>query len=193
LEAATQTFEVVQCLVQVTVEPDLNFSMGKEPKHMLIRLATSDDFDEIFIMGFDVWSDGQNENDYLDGCHASQKYKKGQWWVLSNDDGLLVSSLISYKLNVRSWGIGSLATPITFRGKGYASELLKGVCEELIRTKSAKAIFLFSDINPEFYEKHGFVALPKKIQKFKNTTCMVKTENQTEIWLDDDFEVPTYF
>ena len=127
------------------------------------------------MMGFDVWSDDQCKEKYLSGCHDSPKYKKGQWWVLENNNKILLSSAITYDLGNMNWGVGSLATLENFRNNGYASDLLKSVSVELFGN-GAKNIFLFADINSGFYEKQGFVCLPGKFQKYKSSTCMIMSE-----------------
>ena len=43
----------------------------------LIRTADAKDLDDIFMMGFDVWSEGQSKANYIKDCHLSPKYKKG--------------------------------------------------------------------------------------------------------------------
>ena len=72
---------------------------------LVARLAKTEEFDRIYMMGFDVWSDGASEEDYLVGCRASPKYAKGTWYVLANEDQL-VSSLITYNLGPNIIGIG---------------------------------------------------------------------------------------
>lgn len=157
---------------------------------MQIRNATPQEMNEIYMMGFDVWADGASEDDYLEGCHNSPKYKKGSWWVLE-DQGKLVSSLIVYNLGEGIYGIGSIATPPECRRQGYASRLTESVSEEL--EEQAKAIFLFADIKPEFYEKLGYVRLPANLQKYDSSTCMVRSTKDEQIWNQKSVDLPTYF
>ncbi|MCB0367926.1 MAG: GNAT family N-acetyltransferase [Bdellovibrionales bacterium] len=157
-----------------------------------LRKANETDFEEIFMMGFDVWSDGQIKTDYLKECHESPKYKKGQWWVLEDGQKTLLCSAITYDFGHSNWGIGSLATPANLRKQGFASELLKKLTLELFN-KSTKSIFLYADISPRFYEKHGFVSLPKEFQKYQSSTCMIKADSPEKIWSEQGFESPNYF
>lgn len=52
--------------------------------------------------------------------------------------------------------LASVFTPTAKRGKGYASRML----EELFAGQSDKAWCLYSDIEPEFYERFEFLATP---------------------------------
>ena len=62
---------------------------------MQFRRAQKTELENIFLMGFDVWSDGASISKYLEDCHSSQKYARGEWYVLAQDDKLF-SSLILY-------------------------------------------------------------------------------------------------
>ena len=87
------------------------------------RQAAQDDLDAVYMMGFDVWADGNSAAKYLEGCRASPKYKAGTWYVLEQKN-VLVSSLIVYRLGPARFGIGSIATPNHLRKMGYASDLI---------------------------------------------------------------------
>jgi len=146
----------------------------------------------MFMMGFDVWSEGANTSDYLQGCHNSPKYKKGKWKVL--DDGQrLLSSLIVYELSDKWFGIGSIATPVKLRKLGWGSKITMEISKQLESNSNAEAIFLFADINPEFYQKLEFVALPGKFKEYQSSTCMVRAKNPERIWSAVDFIPPKYF
>ena len=55
---------------------------------MNIRQGRQEDLQFIFMMGFDAWSEGQSEADYLERCTSSPKYPQGTWYVLESDAGL---------------------------------------------------------------------------------------------------------
>ena len=67
------------------------------------------------------------------------------------------------------------------------------MCDELTNKKGAIAIFLFADINSEFYRKHSFIPLPEKFQKHSQSICMVKSEQSQDIWSKNGFQAPAYF
>jgi predicted N-acetyltransferase YhbS len=158
---------------------------------MLIRKAKPSEFDQIYMMGFDVWAEGP-EADYLVGCRTSSKYARGTWYVLENESGKLVSSLIVYQLSPGQFGIGSIATPVALRKQGYASVLIAKVLAQLDLISTKTIVFLYSDIEPQFYERFGFVQLPAEAQRYKTTTCMVRCENPGGPFADQS-ATPEYF
>lgn len=140
---------------------------------MKTRKAEQNDFDLIFMMGFDTWAEG-SESDYLTHCRASTKYARGNWYVLENENGNLVSSLILYRLAPNEYGIGSIATVNNLRTQGYASKLIYDVLQQIDQASPGSIIFLYSDIKPEFYKRFNFVQIPQAAQRYKTTTCMVR-------------------
>lgn len=155
---------------------------------MEIRKATPQELDQIYEMGFDVWSEGKTRDEYLASCRISNKYKKGQWFVLSNDSDLL-SSLIVYEFANQVFGIGSIATPPKSRNKGYASKLISSVISGIEKNQPNAAIFLYSDINPDFYERFDFVRICAR-RGNSNSTCMVRASNSKQIAKES---IPSYF
>ena len=139
-----------------------------------IRPARPDEMNSVYMMGYETWSDGKNEAQFLAECRASPKYRRGQWRVLT-EGGALLSSLITYRFSARTMGIGSIATPPSLRHRGYASRLISGVVSELERHENARTIFLFSDIAPAFYRRFGFAALSAELQKSPGSVCMVRS------------------
>ncbi len=154
------------------------------------RIAKSDELEHIYMMGFDVWSDGTSQVEYLANCRTSSKYARGIWYVLTSDDQP-ISSLITYKLEPNQVGIGSIATPISYRKRGYASELIKRVMDEFDATLDVPTYFLYTDISPTFYERFGFKALPLEFQKYESSTCMIKP-GRKQVPLTDS-TLPKYF
>ncbi len=139
---------------------------------LTIRKGSDSDMDQIYMMGYDAWSDGTSEEDYLNGCRNSTKYKKGTWYILL--DGLqMVSSLIVYNFGENVFGIGSISTPINLRTKGFASKLIFEVIAEIENEFIKPIFFLYSDISPEFYKKFGFNVVSKSGQKYDHSVCMV--------------------
>jgi predicted acetyltransferase len=72
-------------------------------------------------------------------------------------------------------GIGSVATPPAFRRNGYASQLIRDFLA-MKPLEAVRAVFLFSEVKPEFYGKLGFVALPPELQKYPKSLCMVRCD-----------------
>ena len=156
------------------------------------RMAIEADMTTIYMMGYDAWGDGRPHSTYLEQCYGSQKYKKGQWYVLADNEGNLLSSLITYRLGRDVGGIGSIATPGELRMRGLATRLIQDVLELLPRD-GVKTLFLFSDISPEFYEKLGFNKLPDQFQRYPDSVCMVRGTPVAKLISIPDFTAPSYF
>lgn len=154
------------------------------------REPKTEEFDEIYKMGFDVWADGESLESYLDGCRTSPKYRNGEWFVLEKN-GSLLSSLLLHSFENNIYGVGSIATATNQRKNGYASVLIENVLRNLQTNRNSKITYLYSDINPEFYERFGFKILPQSLQKYKTTTCMVRfTDSEIDF---GKLNPPTYF
>ncbi len=142
-------------------------------------------------MGFSTWGDGLSKEGYLKACHESEKYQQGSWYILEKESKP-VSSLIIYEnlfnLPEECFGIGSVATCEDQYRKGYASKLVKEVSEKF-KEQGARGIFLFSDINPEFYKKLGFKSISAS-QPYEDTTCMILPFNHKEHLF---LQAPNYF
>ena len=155
------------------------------------RPAISGDMSTIFMMGFDVWGESNSVEQYLQECYSSEKYRRGTWYVLVKSRNQPVCSLITYNFDDEKIGIGSIATQPDLRGKGLASLLVKNFIDSL--TTSDKMIFLYSDISPKLYERLGFIALPKHLQQYKTSTCMVWGDGLNKIETRASFQPPNYF
>jgi N-acetylglutamate synthase-like GNAT family acetyltransferase len=155
---------------------------------MKIRKANHDEMNDIYMMGFDVWSGGMTKESYIESCSNSPKYKEGTWWLIESNNSELLCSLIVYQFESSIFGIGSIATPVKFRRKGYASNLVNKVCTDLEQTNKAKAIFLYSDIKPDFYESLKFVKLKEELQLYDSSICMIRSSISAA-----ELEIPKYF
>ena len=160
-------------------------------KRTELKEAEQIHLDQIYMMGIDAWSEGSSEREYLDGCRNSPKYKKGTWYVLLENNEP-ISSLITYNFDEDFIGIGSISTPKSLQGRGYASSLISGVID-LFLSKNKNAIFyLYADISPLFYERFGFKHLSKEFQKHEGSICMVRSSEQFISELVPE-SVPKYF
>jgi predicted GNAT family N-acyltransferase len=154
------------------------------------RKANPNELDQIYMMGVDVWAEG-SALEYLEACRISPKYARGQCYVLENESGELISSLILYRLGLTRFGIGSIATPKALRRNGSASQLISEVLQHIESESPEAEIFLYSDIAPEFYERFGFLRLPPTAQRFKTSTCMIRSKNIQNF--SDPSATPEYF
>ncbi len=138
---------------------------------MVVRKATTEELDEIFVMGYDAWGGNLPLEMYLESCHASYKYRRGVFYVLETDDCGLAASCIVYPVSLFGGaagecavGVGSLATAKQLRNQGNASRLLEELIF-LLEAEGVDAIFLHADIDPKMYERFGFNAVPKVFRK----------------------------
>jgi predicted acetyltransferase len=152
---------------------------------LTIRKGSDSVMDQIYMMGFDAWSDGASEEDYLNGCRNSEKYKKGTWYILL-DGPQMVSSLIVYNFGETEFGIGSISTPVNLRNRGFASKLIFEVIAEIESEFKKPIFFLYSDISPEFYRRFGFNKISKSAQKYDHSVCMVRGKSSLTT-------IPEYF
>ncbi|MDP7322234.1 MAG: GNAT family N-acetyltransferase [Bacteriovoracaceae bacterium] len=158
---------------------------------MYFREATQRDYNSIYMMGYDTWSEGRPVDEYIDECQNSLKYKQGKWFVLQHKNQLL-SSLILYKFSNNTFGIGSISTPRELREQGYASKLIQEVILHLEKESHETVIYLYSDINTNFYKKFNFLELDADAQRYNTTTCMVRAKNPLKS-LKDKGGSPEYF
>ena len=158
-----------------------------------LRAAQPRDMETVFMMGFDVWRDGLSREEYLAACQISPKFEKGKWWVLETAEGKIMSSLITYSLAKGVVGLGSIATDYEFRKQGFASELIRQVITYLEGSKAVQAFFLFSDIDPTFYEKLGFGVVGRRVPGHPHTVCMVRPDNIRHLYGEDGYSLPSYF
>lgn len=161
---------------------------------MLVRLAQKNDLPTIHTMAHDTWGEGLPMDEHVARCLASPKYKKGQWFVLEQD-GELKCTLICYRdafgLPENVIGIGSVATMPIHRKKGFASKLLREVMD---RRSEVDGFFLFSEVDPTIYAKHGFVILPKEFQRYVAAVSMMRPAGKSlDILLSCGFKSPDYF
>ncbi|MCB8814650.1 GNAT family N-acetyltransferase [Desulfosporosinus shakirovi] len=138
---------------------------------MIFRQALPQERNFIFSEGYKEWSKNRTFDQYCSDNAKEDVY--GTRYVLDVDSEI-VSSLIMLKLKdiagKKAYGIGSVLTPKIHAGQGYATELLKNCLQ---KEKEDSFIFLFSDINPEFYKRFNFKILPSKFQRYEKSVCMV--------------------
>ena len=85
-----------------------------------------------------------------------------------------------------------MSTRLECRKNGYASNLLKYVVDNL--KTDANGIFLYSDIDISFYEKHGFEEIPQELQLYKESRCMYLKELEAHTFREDiSLVIPEYF
>lgn len=161
---------------------------------MIFRQAKPEERNLLFQEGYKEWSRNRTFEQYCIDNGKEDAY--GTRYVIEKD-GEIVSSAILLNLKdvngKKAYGIGSVLTPKTHAGKGFATELMKS-CMKAVYDEDT-LIFLFSDINPAFYERFGFRILPSELQKSAKSTCMVycKEDLWNELLAGSTDVLPDYF
>jgi len=152
----------------------------------------------VYLMGFDVWSEGRAGEEYLSGCRDSKKYRSGCWYVLC-DGAILRSALLVHILP--PWGervvrgIGSVATAPEFRRQGFGRAIMARVVDDLTAREQARVLLLYADIGTRFYERIGFRALPAEYQTAPGSTLMARMRPAYDVAVIARYRgaIPGYF
>lgn len=146
-----------------------------------LRSATEEDLTKAFLMGQDAWGDNAPTAEYLEMCRNSIKYRSGNWSILTLPSGQPLSSVISYAFSdaaLAPWiGIGSLATVINERSKGYALMCLSMLIESYELEHNVRNFMLFSDIKSGIYAAAGFQNARSVGYDEQAGNLMLKTSN----------------
>lgn len=138
------------------------------------------------MMGFDVWGDGDTQAEHLHACRTSAKYQAGDWFVWELAGEPVASLLVlqdRYQLPPGCVGLAAIATEPAYRRRGFASALIEAVVDHLSQQNGIQAVFLHSDIDPDFYRPLGFEAAAP------NSHCLVR-----KLLADVHFDqLPDYF
>nr|WP_169727697.1 GNAT family N-acetyltransferase [Acetobacterium dehalogenans] len=162
---------------------------------MTIREATQPERELLFKKAHQVWHKNRTLAEYIRDNSKEDAF--GTRYIIDRG-GEIVSSLIILRLGAiigkKVYGIGSVLTPKPHTGKGYATILLKNCLKEIEKDGDA-LIFLYSDINPDFYKRLGFRLLPKELQKTPKSPCMVRCGEQNWNTLINGSidQIPEYF
>jgi ribosomal protein S18 acetylase RimI-like enzyme len=142
---------------------------------MKFRQMLEKDAREVYEMNYETWGNGFSKNLFFEDSKAEEKDGGIRYVLVENNS--VVSSLIvkPYLLNdfPNSFVIESLVTHKKHRNKGYATILLDELIHEYKEKYPDVILFLYSDIQPNFYTKHDFKILPDALQDDKNSPLMV--------------------
>ena len=161
---------------------------------MIFRQAQPGERELLFREGYKEWPKNRTYEQYCADNAKEDAY--GTRFILE-DNGEIISSLILLTLKDvagrKAYGIGSVLTPKPHAGKGYATELLNTCLRREV--PEGAFLFLFSDINPDFYKRLNFRVLPSPYQRYEKSPCMVYcTDNNWSALLNSPSEsLPSYF
>ncbi len=138
----------------------------------MLRPAEEEELRALLSQSRLVWGVGVRFEDYfkyhsLIRAHPWSE-NNFQHLILVNGEGEILSSCKTYFHQVRVkgrflklCGIGAVFTPPEHRGRGFASQMLSALLQQL-KEKEFDLALLFSDIGTEFYARLGFQMIPKQ-------------------------------
>jgi GNAT superfamily N-acetyltransferase len=137
---------------------------------MPVVIAQGGLLEAIFDLTYPIWHEGLTRRGYaqwnLGQLRIPWARDRLQRLALVDAAGNLLATLKRYRFDVRvggrdGWmcGLGAVFTPPDRRGHGHATALVEQVLEEAGR-EGALVAGLFSEIEPAFYGRLGFTALP---------------------------------
>lgn len=137
---------------------------------MQVVPATGELLDHILDSSYSLWGEGLTRKAYSQYNVAQLRTRWGRSHldrVALVDGGQVLSSAKRYALTLslegrpaRTLGIGAVFTPPELRGRGYARELLNRLVTQGTGDGYDVAL-LFSEIDPRYYERCGFSAVPR--------------------------------
>jgi predicted N-acetyltransferase YhbS len=114
---------------------------------------------------FAIWSKGRSLDEHIRFRLESPSHSRATWFV-GTLDGQVVVSLGSYPVQFHLAGhvvggiaIGSVYTIKEYRGQRFAPLLLAGA-ENYEQARGARLSVLYSDIEPNYYARLGYVLCP---------------------------------
>lgn len=113
----------------------------------------------------DVWSMGLPIDAHIERRLTAAHHRRATW-IVGTLAGRVVCCLglhpLEFQLRgvqVPAVGVASVHTLAEFRGRGFAPQLIAW-SEEHARTQGAQLSILFSDVNPNYYERMGYQLAP---------------------------------
>jgi predicted acetyltransferase len=117
---------------------------------------------------YEIWSAGLGKNQYYHYIYQHLTCPWGRknlsYFALRKKNEVLASCKLynlefqAYNKTYKVGGLGAVFTPERHRCEGYGSTLIEKMVEKC-RRQDYDALFLFSDIEPEFYVRLGFEPL----------------------------------
>jgi len=133
---------------------------------MNLEPATWNDLNAIFKETFSIWSPGLTRDEYLEYMWRVSRLpwaKRNLEFLVLKAKADVAASLKYHKLifkhrnrHYQFVGLGAVYTQKRFRNQGYASQLVELAIDKAV-AEGADGMFLFSDIDPAFYTRFGFV------------------------------------
>lgn len=130
------------------------------------KLASPEERAAAFLAVHEVWPRDPDPQKHLALRLASPQQQRADCFVALDEKDQLCASCLAYPHSLFGPGgerparsFGAVHTPSARRGQGHASALLRYVMAEF-QAQGVQDFTLFSDINPAYYERLGFVVVP---------------------------------
>ena len=136
-----------------------------------VRSLDADGRQRAFAHTFEAWSEGREQSEHV--AYQEEQLERGAGLLdyagLVDDDGKLLASMKRFSLALRhrgevipTMGIGALMVPTALRRRGLARELIEASIDDA-RSSGSRAAWLFSEVDPAYYARLGFVEVPFRL------------------------------
>ena len=130
-----------------------------------IHRATPAEQEAAYRNVHEFWGRGLPLDEFLQRRHASLHHQRAEWYV-GCIDGQVAASLGCWPVTllrnggrVPGFQIGAVHTRPEFRGRAFAPQLIREV-ERQRQARGDELALLYSDIDPAYYARLGYVACP---------------------------------
>lgn len=164
---------------------------------MRLVVAEGDILERILDESYDMWADGMSRRAYGQFNVAQLRTPWGRdslrRYALLDEDGQLLTSAKRYGFRARvegrevdAVGIGAVYTPEPQRGRGHAPAIINRLVSEAA-AQGAEVALLFSEIGAEYYERLGFIPVPRHellmsvVEKKGAPMTLVRTAEERDI------------
>jgi predicted N-acetyltransferase YhbS len=164
---------------------------------MRLVIAEGDLLERILDESCEMWSDGMSRHAYGQFNAAQLRTPWGRdrlvRYALLDEDGQLLTSAKRYRFRARvegreveAVGIGAVYTPERQRGRGHAAAIINRLVNDAA-AEGAELALLFSEIGAEYYERFGFIPVPRHelllsvVEKNGAPMTLVRTAEERDI------------
>jgi GNAT superfamily N-acetyltransferase len=158
-----------------------------------IRVVMPEDEATVLPFGHDAWGAGKSLAEFVAGYAHSRDHLRGTRYLLESLDGRALAGLNTLRFRRGLVGIASVATAPAERRRGHATRLLAGVLALLRDQDAATRFLLFSEVDPQIYERVGFTRVADAYQHHLPSIAMATNLAQRPLDADEARYFETYF
>jgi GNAT superfamily N-acetyltransferase len=140
-----------------------------------LEVVAIEDIETLLHFGYDAWGEGRSPQEFIRSYEQSPNHLRGQRFGMRDTSGELVAGLNILRFSRRITGIASVVTKKDRRNQGFASLLLAAVMAVLEDQEGRSRFILFSETQPAFYQRLGFIPLGPEVQKFLPSVAMMRS------------------